>query len=115
MDMVDRTNRRGYNDWFVQRVTALLIGIYTVFLIIFLLVHHPISYMQWHILFTHLAMKIFTLLVILSVLWHAWIGIWTIFTDYIKNKLIRLALETIICLLLTTYFIWAIKFLWIAR
>lgn len=82
--MVDRTSRRGYCDWFVQRITALLSGIYTVFLIIFLLICYPISYAQWHSLFTHLAMKIFTLLVIFSVLWHAWIGMWTIFTDYVK-------------------------------
>ncbi|WP_100622744.1 succinate dehydrogenase, hydrophobic membrane anchor protein [Candidatus Coxiella mudrowiae] len=115
MDMVDRTSRRGYCDWFVQRITALLSGIYAVFLIIFLLMHHPISYAQWHSLFTHLAMKIFTLLVIFSVLWHAWIGMWTIFTDYVKNKPTRLALETIVCLLLVAYFIWAIEFLWIAR
>ncbi|WP_304985406.1 succinate dehydrogenase, hydrophobic membrane anchor protein [Coxiella-like endosymbiont] len=115
MDMVDQRSRRGYCDWFVQRITALLSGIYAVFLIIFLLIHHPISYAQWHSLFTHLAMKIFTLLVIFSVLWHAWIGMWTIFTDYVKNKPTRLALETIVCLLLVAYFIWAIEFLWIVR
>ena len=113
--MVDRTSRRGYLDWFVQRVTALLSGIYAIFLIIFLLIHHPISYVEWHALFIHLAMRIFTLLVFFGLLWHAWIGMWMIFTDYIKNKLIRLALETTVCLLLVTYFLWAIEFLWIVR
>ena len=113
--MVDRTSWRGYSDWFVQRITSLLSGIYTIFLIIFLLMHRPVSYRQCCALFTHLTMKIFTLLVIFSVLWHAWIGMWTIFTDYIKNKPIRLALETIVCLLLNAYFIWAIEFLWVAR
>ncbi|PNT89807.1 succinate dehydrogenase, hydrophobic membrane anchor protein [Coxiella burnetii] len=115
MDMVDRTSRRGYRDWFVQRITALLSGIYAVFVIVFLLVHHPISYPQWHALFSHLVMKIFTLIVIFSILWHAWIGMWTIFTDYVKNKPIRLALETLVFLLLVGYFVWAIEFLWIAR
>lgn len=33
--MVDRTSRRGYRDWFVQRITALLSGIYAVFVIVF--------------------------------------------------------------------------------
>lgn len=113
--MVDRISRRGYSDWLVQRITSLLIGIYTVFLIIFLLTHHPISYAQWCALFTRLTMKIFTLLVIFSLLWHTWIGMWTIFTDYVKNKSIRLVLETIVFLLLDAYFIWAIKFLWTAR
>ena len=113
--MVNRMSRRGYRDWFVQRITAFLSGIYAAFLITFLIIQHPISYTQWHALFAHLAMKIFTLLVFFSVLWHAWIGMWTIFTDYVKNKPIRLALETITCLLLVVYFIWAIEFLWTVR
>ena len=113
--MVDRTSRRGYRDWFVQRITALLSGTYAIFVIVFLLVHHPISYSQSHALFTHLIMKIFTLIVIFSILWHAWIGMWTIFTDYVKNKPIRLALETLVFLLLVGYFVWAIEFLWMVR
>ena len=114
MVVVDRINRLGYQDWFVQRITALLSGIYAVFIIVFLLVHHPISYLRWHALFSDWLMKIATFIVIFSVLWHAWIGLWTVFTDYVKNKPIRLALQTVICLLLVTYFIWTIKFLWIA-
>lgn len=113
--VVNQISRRGYRDWLVQRITALLSGIYTIFIIIFLIINYPISYRQWYFLFTHLTMKFFTLLVIFSVLWHAWIGMWTIFTDYVKNKLTRLTLEIIVCLLLVSYFIWAIEFLWIAR
>lgn len=113
--MVRRTSYHycGYNSWIVQRVTALLSGIYTVFLIIFLLIHHPISYLQWYTFFNHLIVKIITLIVIFSILWHAWIGIWTIFTDYIKSKLLRLTLETTVFLLLVSYLIWAVDCLWI--
>ena len=109
--MVDRTSRLGYQDWFVQRITAFLSGIYTIFIIVFLWLHYPISYLQWHALFTHWLMKIATLIVIFSVLWHAWIGLWTVFTDYVKNKPIRLFLQTVVCLLLLVYFLWAIEFL----
>lgn len=108
--MVDRTIQSGYRDWFIQRVTALLSGIYAVFLIIFLLVHHSISYLQWHVLFSHLIMKIVTLIVIFSILWHTWIGIQTIFTDYVKNKPARLALSTFVFLLLAVYCVWVIEF-----
>lgn len=109
----DKVNRLGYQDWFVQRITALLIGIYTVFIIVFLWAHHPISYLQLHALFSDWLMKVATLIVIFSVLWHAWIGLWTIFTDYVKSKPVRLVLQTVVCLLLVTYFIWTIEFLWI--
>ena len=114
--MVNTTSpcHRGYNDWFIQRITALLIGIYAIFLIVFLLIHHPISYLKWHELFSYRIMKIITTIVICSILWHSWIGMWIIFTDYIKNKFLRLALETIVFLLLVGYFVWTIEFLWIA-
>lgn len=107
--MVDRISRLGYQDWFVQRITALLSGIYAIFIIVFLWMHHPISYLQCHALFSHLLMKIATLIVILSVLWHAWIGLRIVFTDYVKNKPIRLALEMVVCLLLVTYFLFGLS------
>ncbi|QTS83691.1 succinate dehydrogenase, hydrophobic membrane anchor protein [Coxiella endosymbiont of Amblyomma nuttalli] len=112
--MVDRISRLGYQSWFIQRMTALLSGIYGVFIVVFLWVYHPISYLQWHALFDHWLVKIMTLIVIFNVLLHAWIGLWTIFTDYVKNKFMRLVFQTVICLLLIAYFIWAIEFFWIA-
>lgn len=111
---VNKINRLGYQGWFVQRITALLSSIYAVCIIIFLWAHHPMSYLQLHALFNDWLMKMVTLIVIFSVLWHAWIGLWTVFTDYVKNKPIRLALQTVVCLLLATYFICATEFLWIA-
>ncbi|QHG92679.1 succinate dehydrogenase, hydrophobic membrane anchor protein [Coxiella endosymbiont of Amblyomma sculptum] len=101
----------GYNSWCVQRITALLIGAYTVFLIVFLLIQKPVSYKKWCILFAHIPVKIFTLLTIFSILWHAWIGVWIILTDYVKNSLVRSTLETTVFLVLFACFvIWTVKF-----
>ncbi|WP_039669845.1 succinate dehydrogenase, hydrophobic membrane anchor protein [Coxiella endosymbiont of Amblyomma americanum] len=107
--MVNQKSYRGYRNWCVQRITACLGGIYTVFVIIFLVTHHPISYAEWNNLFTHTTMKIFTLSVVLSMLWHAWIGVWTIITDYVKDKPIQLILEAAVCLLLVICFIMCIS------
>ncbi len=110
--MVANTNQRGYWDWIIQRVTAILIGGYTLFLLAYFVMYQPIYYAQWSGLYNHIVMKICTFIVILSVLWHAWIGLWTVLTDYIHHKPTRLLLEIIICLLLLGYFAFAIETLW---
>lgn len=112
--MVVQVNRRGLIDWIAQRVTAILVGIYTLFLVIYFLAHHPLSYNVFHNLFSNLAMKIVTFIVLLSILWHAWIGLWTVFTDYVKNRPIRLILEILVSLLLIVYLAWVAEILWVA-
>lgn len=112
--MVVQVNRRGLIEWIAQRITAILVGIYTLFLVIYFLVHHPLSYTVFHNLFAHLSMKIVTFIVLLSILWHAWIGLWTVFTDYVKNRPIRLLLEILVCLLLIVYLAWMAEILWVA-
>jgi succinate dehydrogenase / fumarate reductase membrane anchor subunit len=113
--MVDKVNRSGWRDWLVQRVTAVLLAIYTIFIIIYLLTAQPISYASWHQLFSHFSMKIFTLIVVVSLLWHAWIGLWTVFTDYVKNRPTRFFLQTIVILLLLVYLVWTFEILWLAH
>lgn len=110
--MVDSVNRDGLFDWLVQRCTAIVIGLYTVFLILYFLIHPLVVYADWQTLFLNGWMRIATVIVLVSVLWHAWIGLWTVFTDYIKIKLLRLLLELLVLLLLLAYFVWLLEILW---
>lgn len=112
--MVEQVDRSGFRDWLAQRVSAVLLAIYTIFLVIYLLVNRPLSYAALHNLFHHLSMKMATVVILLSILWHAWIGLWTVFTDYVKNRPTRLLLETIVCLLLIVYLAWTAEILWVA-
>lgn len=109
--MVAKTNHRGFWDWIIQRVTALIIGAYALFLLSYFIAYRPVYYAQWHNLYNHIFMKCITFIVILSVLWHAWIGLWTVLTDYL-GKPLRLVLEILIFLLLLGYFAFAIETLW---
>ncbi len=105
-------SRRGFHEWIVQRVSAVLIGIYAVFVFTFLLMHSPMSFSDWSALFSNLSMKISTVIVLIAILWHAWIGLWTVFTDYVKNNAVRLLLETLVILALLGYFVWCVDALW---
>ena len=107
-------NQSGFRDWLIQRVSAILIGAYVIFLLIFIAVEKPVQYSGWHMLFSNVWMKIFSLVILISIIWHAWIGLWTIFTDYVKPKGVRLFLEIAVWVLFVIYFIWAIEALFFA-
>ncbi len=112
--MVDQTkhSRSGLFEWLVQRSTAVIVGVYAIFLMVYLLDHVAANYSSWHALYANSWMRIFTVIVVLSVIWHAWIGLWTVFTDYVKSKMLRLILEVIVILLLLGYLIWVLDILW---
>lgn len=111
--MVTRTNsHRGLRDWLIQRVTAVVTGLYLIFILAYLFSQQPIDYLQWHTFFHFTAVKIFTFIVLLSIVWHAWIGLWTVFTDYVKCNVLRLILEWAVLLLLFAYLAWGFEILW---
>ena len=56
---------------------------YFIFLIGYLVANPGIGYEQWHGLFSHNAMRIFSLLALVALGAHAWVGMWTISTDYL--------------------------------
>ena len=101
----------GLRDWLVQRFTAIIIGIYFILLSVYFLCHPNLDYVSFKYFFTSTWMKIFTLLTLFSLLLHAWVGIWTVITDYIKSIIIRLTLQAIMIVALLIYFFWGITIL----
>lgn len=111
--MVKHIKRGGLFDWLAQRCSAVIIAVYTIFIISYIAIEQPeFGYSDWHNLFISPWMQTFTVIVLVSVLWHAWIGLWTVFTDYVKNKAVRLVLEVLVILMLLAYFIWLLETLW---
>ncbi|MDR3491765.1 MAG: succinate dehydrogenase, hydrophobic membrane anchor protein [Gammaproteobacteria bacterium] len=105
-------SHQGLTDWLVQRVSALVMAVYSTSLIIYLLTHPGLEFTDWHTLFSHAWMKIASILFITCLLFHAWVGIWTVFTDYIKNFVLGLILQTLVFLGLVSCFFWALQILW---
>ena len=105
----------GWLDWLAQRVTALIMAVYTLLLLGIALYHGGIGYPLWQALFAHSAFRIVTLLFGLALLWHAWIGVRDIWMDYVKPVGMRLALEALTLLALVAYVGWTIQILWGSR
>ncbi|MAZ44934.1 MAG: succinate dehydrogenase, hydrophobic membrane anchor protein [Legionellales bacterium] len=102
----------GIHDWLAQRLTAVVLLAYIIFLTGFWLSSQPMDFFVWQSLFHNTWMKVATVLAIVSVAWHAWIGLWTITTDYVKPKMLRLVLQWIFFLSLLGYVVWGLMILW---
>lgn len=104
--------RSGLYDWMIQRVTAVVLLTYTVFMIGYLLINGDMDYNQWSGLFDSFAMRIYSLLALLSLAAHAWIGLWSVTTDYIKPTGTRFLVQSGCGLLTFIYVVWGIQILW---
>ncbi|WP_435626843.1 succinate dehydrogenase, hydrophobic membrane anchor protein [Candidatus Ferrigenium straubiae] len=102
----------GLRDWLVQRVTAALMAVYSVALAGYLLLQPYVDYDTWTALFSSQPMRSFTLLFLLSVFYHAWVGVRDIVMDYVKPAGVRLAIHVLVILVLILYVIWAVQILW---
>ena len=112
MQSVTSLTRSGLKDWFLQRISAVILTIYIFFLIGYCLGHANFDYSLWKALFYCNWMRDFTLLAVLSLIIHAWLGMWTVFTDYIHCVLLRGFIQIAVIIACLLYFIWAIAILW---
>ncbi|WP_454785643.1 succinate dehydrogenase, hydrophobic membrane anchor protein [Legionella sp. WA2024007413] len=102
----------GLKDWLIQRVTAIYFAAYSFFIIGFLLLHPELGFAQWHALFSNILVRIASLIALFALSLHAWIGIWTVTTDYMKCTALRLSVQMFVLLWLLIQFIWALMILW---
>ncbi|MGD9946724.1 MAG: succinate dehydrogenase, hydrophobic membrane anchor protein [Burkholderiaceae bacterium] len=102
----------GLRDWLAQRITACILFVYTLVLLGWVLALPELTYGNWAGMFASGWMKVLTLLALLSLVWHAWIGIRDVYMDYIKPTALRLFLEVATIVALAGYAIWAVNILW---
>lgn len=112
VDNVTSLSRNGVRDWIIQRVTAVVMAIYSVVILADVLSADRLSYQFWHDLYHNTAVRVLSVLVILSLVFHAWVGMWTIYTDYIKVVWLRLVLQISTILGLMGIMVWSILILW---
>ena len=102
----------GTRDWIIQRATAALMVLFTVALLVQLLAPGPLGYDRWAGIFAAQWMKVLTFVVVVSLAWHAWIGMRDIWMDYVKPAGIRLALQVLSIVWLVGCAGWAVQVLW---
>lgn len=102
----------GWKDWVVQRITAIVMAVFTLVLLGVVLWNGGMDFALWKALFANTAWKAIVFVTMLSLLWHAWIGVRDIWMDYVKPVGIRLTLQVLTVLALVAYVGWTIQILW---
>ncbi len=102
----------GLRDWLIQRVSAAAMALYSVALAAWLLWQPYLDYDVWTALFSSQWVRSFTLLFLLSLYYHAWIGVRDIVMDYVKPAGVRLSIYVLVILALMFYTIWSVQILW---
>jgi succinate dehydrogenase / fumarate reductase membrane anchor subunit len=102
----------GLGEWLAQRVTAIVAAVYTVLLLVLFFGAHNFSYEGWASIFAMQWMKLATFVALLSLFYHAWVGMRDIWMDYVKPVGLRLLLSVLTILWLVGCAGYAAQILW---
>lgn len=102
----------GWRDWLAQRVTAIVMVIFTVVLLVSFLTGQNFTYEGWAGLFARQWFKLFTMVTFFGLFYHVWIGIRDIWMDYVKPVGLRLTLQIATVLWLLACAAWTVQILW---
>jgi succinate dehydrogenase / fumarate reductase membrane anchor subunit len=105
----------GLKAWAIQRVTAIYIGLFALYLLAVLLFAAPADYAAWKAWIGAPAVSVAMLLFVLSVLMHAWIGARDVLIDYVKPIAFRAGLLALVALALVALGLWSAQALILVR
>ena len=107
----------GTLDFLAQRVTAVIMAIYTLVIIGGILFSSELNFETWRGLFSFTVGslplgQLLATLFFLSLSWHAWIGVRDIWMDYVKPAGLRLFLQVFTLLWLVASVVFFAKIIW---
>ena len=116
---VTSLTRSGLSDFVIQRVSAVIIAAYVICLVGFAATNPELSHAGLVQYFGSLAMKLFSTLAIGATAAHAWIGMWTIGTDYLREAHIgswatalRFVYQSLCVLVIFIFVGWGLTIFW---
>src|SRR5690625_1666010 len=107
----------GTIDFIVQRVTAVVMIVYTLILFLGYLFTPELNYDSWLHLFSFKwgafpMGQVLATLAFVSVVWHAWVGVRDIWMDYITHTGWRLFLQSLTVLWLVGAIVFFVQIVW---
>ncbi len=107
----------GLKEWVAQRITAVIMALYTIGLFLAVLFTPVLDYAKWVSFFNFTVFavpvgKMLAVLAFLSLFYHAYIGVRDIWMDYVKPTGIRLTLQVLTALWLIACAAYALDILW---
>ncbi len=96
----------GLTEWLLQRVSALYMGAFGLYVIARLLAYPVADYEAWRTWFASGAMRIGMGLFLASLLVHSWIGMRSVFMDYVKPMWLRFVVQLLTATALSLVGLW---------
>jgi len=78
----------------------------------FVYLHPDLQYQHWSALWQLSWFRIASVLVLIALVLHAWIGIWTVTTDYLRGVCLRLCVQIGVIIVLLASLLWGVDILW---
>ena len=104
-----RTGATGLRAWAFQRISAIYLAGFFLFLIAHFIFNAPSDYAAWHAWMVQPAVSIAGYLFFLSLSIHAWVGIRDVLIDYVHPPVIRLSLLFVFGFALVACGMWAMQ------
>lgn len=102
----------GLKEWVLQRLTALYMSFYFIFISICFFSFDNFNYTNWIEIFSSFYFKIITILFVFSLSLHSSIGMSIVLTDYIKHTYLRIILDFFVNIILLSYIFCIMQILW---
>ena len=98
----------------------MILTVYTAWVLGFFLFAPLVDHASLVAFFTNFPMQMFSTLAILSTIGHAWVGLWTIGTDYIRPSHglggaadpLRIVYQAVCVLMMAVYLMWTLSLIW---
>lgn len=102
----------GVRDWLAQRITGIIMAVFTIVLLVTFLTAQNFSYEGWAGLFAQQWFKLFAAVTFFGMFYHAWVGLRDIWMDYVKSAGLRLFLQVATIVWLIVCLVWTVQILW---
>lgn len=102
----------GLRAWLVQRISAVYMLLFIVFLLVRFLLAPAASYPAWRAWMLNPAISIATFVFFVALLAHTWVGMRDVILDYVKPLAVRVSVLTLLGFFLTGLGAWVVRILW---
>lgn len=82
----------GLRAWALQRISAVYLGLYIIYMFGHFSFSAPASYAEWQAYVSDTGVALGMLLFVVALLIHAWVGVRDVLIDYARDIIVRVAL-----------------------
>lgn len=101
----------GLAEWLLQRASAVYLGIFSIWLLVRFGFAPITDHAAWKAWFAQGPVRLAWALAFASLLIHAWIGMRSVFLDYVKPLWVRVLAQTLLAFGLSALALWAAQIL----